>query len=467
MSQEGISREEAPKLKAMECIMIAVGGMMGSSIFTLSGVTYALAGPSAMVSWALAGIVLLLYAMSLAELATTFQTSGGIFVYPYMVLGKTEKQKLFWGWISAWSWLNVSVLGIAFSAISVATYLQEFLPVIKENQMLYFAIPTLWILMCFLLNALKTSFLGKINGALTLVLILICVLYILSSFGKIDLANYQPFFSGTMGGRGTIAAIPIAMLAYGSIIAIASIAGEIENGKQMIPKIMSSSVFLTIAVYVLILASTFGMAPVTDFLAYPERQYFPLVYALMRSTGGKSSLLVSIIPIGAVLAISTTILVLIMDSSRTIAALASKRLLPRYFAKINHKTGTPLRALGLVSLLAILLTLRPHFIWLMISTGSVACAITVVFIALTQIALRRQRKELYVKEAYHTPGGILFPALTILLVFVTLLLLYFGEGGKMTYILSLGWYGLGLIIFLSQMIFKDLSKKKSLSHVKH
>lgn len=121
------------KLKMSECIMIAVGGMMGSSIFTLSGVTYAMAGPSAMVSWALAGIVLLLYAMSLSELATTFPTSGGIFVYPYKVMGKNKNQKMFWGWFAAWSWLNVSLLGISFSAISVATYLQEYMPIIKEK----------------------------------------------------------------------------------------------------------------------------------------------------------------------------------------------------------------------------------------------------------------------------------------------------------------------------------------------
>ena len=89
MNSKEIQSKDSSKLGMSECIMIAVGGMMGSSIFTLSGVTYGMAGPSAMLSWAFAGVILLLYAMSLAELATTFQTSGGIFIYPYKVLGKT------------------------------------------------------------------------------------------------------------------------------------------------------------------------------------------------------------------------------------------------------------------------------------------------------------------------------------------------------------------------------------------
>ena len=91
--------------------MMAIGGMVGSSIFTLSGVTYGMAGSAALVTWFLAGIILLLYALNIAELATTFPKSGGVYVYPHEVLGKTPKAKSFAGWIAAWSWLNVSIFG--------------------------------------------------------------------------------------------------------------------------------------------------------------------------------------------------------------------------------------------------------------------------------------------------------------------------------------------------------------------
>lgn len=256
-----------------------------------------------------------------------------------------------------------------------------------------------------------------------------------------------------------VAAIPIAMLAYGSIIAIASIAGEIDKPQKNIPKIMSFSVLLTITVYLLILASVFGLAPVSEFIADPSRQYFPLAYALLRNSQESMNFLLFIIPLGAILAISTTMLVLIMDSSRTIMALSDKGFLPKYFAKVDKRTGTPLRALGLVAIITILFTMRQDFIWLMINTGSVCCAITVVFIAAAQISLKNKKDEIYVEGAYHTPLGKLFPILTILVVAVTLLILYMGEGGKMTFVLSGSWYLLGLGIYL---FWYFIDKKKSL-----
>lgn len=55
-----MGNKENPGLKTgalslADCIMIAVGGMVGSAIFTLSGVTYSLAGPGAILSWVIGG----------------------------------------------------------------------------------------------------------------------------------------------------------------------------------------------------------------------------------------------------------------------------------------------------------------------------------------------------------------------------------------------------------------------------
>ena len=80
-------------LSPKTCIMMGIGGMVGSAIFTLSGVTYGMAGPAAILAWMIAGTVLLLYSLNISELATTFPKSGGIYVYPHEVLGKTKVKK--------------------------------------------------------------------------------------------------------------------------------------------------------------------------------------------------------------------------------------------------------------------------------------------------------------------------------------------------------------------------------------
>ncbi len=453
MSNRNGLKQKSNKLTMSACIMIAIGGMMGSSIFTLSGVTYAMAGPSALLSWTLAGAVLLLYALNIAELATIFPVSGGIFIYPSRVLGNTQKQRDFSGWIAAWSWLNVSVLGTSFSAICITTYLQEFFPVIKQYKALQLLIPVIWIGICLLLNLFGTTILGKANGVLTMMLILICGIYVFTGLPHVDLKNLTPFVGGTMGASGVFAGIPIAMLAYGSIIAIASIAGEIDNPKRTIPKIMGISVLITVLVYSLILFVTFGMTPVQHFIDDPSRQYYPLAYSLINGLNGEFSWVVSTIPFGAILAITTTMLVLIMDSSRTIMAVSQSGLLPSYFTKIDPATQTPKRALVFVSAIAALITLKPDWIWIIINTGSICCAFTVAIIAFTLIQLRRNKDGLKYEGGFRVPFGIVFPVVTILAVAITLVLLYFGDGGAFSYLLTLLWYAVGFLIFAAR--YKD------------
>lgn len=132
-------------LSPKACILMAIGGMVGSAIFTLSGVTYGMAGASAIFTWIIAGGVLLLYSLNVSELATTFPESGGVYVYPHEVIGKTERMKDFAGWAAAWSWLNSTVFGTAFAAICVSTYLKEFVPAVKNSVAMQRIIPLVWI----------------------------------------------------------------------------------------------------------------------------------------------------------------------------------------------------------------------------------------------------------------------------------------------------------------------------------
>ena len=100
---------EQGKLGTLECVMILVGGMVGSAVFSLSGLTYAMAGAGTIVSWIIGGLILLLYGLETAELCSIYPESGGIFVFPHEALGKTRLGKEAWGWGAAWSLLNVNI----------------------------------------------------------------------------------------------------------------------------------------------------------------------------------------------------------------------------------------------------------------------------------------------------------------------------------------------------------------------
>ena len=438
----------AKGLSPKACIMMAIGGMVGSSIFTLSGVTYGMAGSAALVTWFLAGVILLLYALNIAELATTFPKSGGVYVYPHEVLGKTPKAKSFAGWIAAWSWLNVSIFGTTFSAICVSTYLGSFFPAVSNSKVLQILIPIVWIALTWFLNARSANAFGKIHNKITIALLFVLGVYIVLGIVNGDGANMQPFVSGGMGATGIVAGIPIAMLGYGSIIAVASFGGEIENPKHNIPKIIATAVIGTVIVYCLILFATFRMTPV-DELVSANAQYYPLAFALGRVMTGKWGWIVSIVPLAALLALTTNMSIMIMDASRTVMATAQSGFLPKKLGEIHPQKNTPIAALSTVAVICVILSLKPDFISIIINAGSICSAITVAIISVTLMTLRKKQRSGEIKEKgeFTVPGGSLFPIVTLVVIVITLVLLYFGDGGTTAYIVAGVWYLIGLIIF--------------------
>ncbi len=122
------------KLGLFDSVHLLVGGMIGSAIFSLSGITILQAGPASLLSWMLGGLILLAYGLQTAELASRYPQSGGIFNFPAQLLGKTREQGRLWGWISAWAYLFGCIAGAAFSAIYIGIYLGVAFPALGSLQ---------------------------------------------------------------------------------------------------------------------------------------------------------------------------------------------------------------------------------------------------------------------------------------------------------------------------------------------
>lgn len=438
-------------LSMSSCIRIAVGGMVGSAIFTLSGVTYAMAGSAAMITWILAGVVVLLYALNVSELATTFPRMGGIFVFPQQVLGKKKKTRDFAGWFTGWAWLFGDILGTAFSAIMITSYLESIIPSIKGNKPIEILIPLIWIAGSCLFNILGISTMGKVNTLLITLLLLVCGTYICVGLGHFDSSNFLPFVNGTMGAHGIMAGVPTAMLGFGSIIGIASMSSEIREPKKTIPKVMGISILITVVLYSLILLTTFGMAPVQDFIQDPGKQYWPVAYALMKGLNGTMNWMLPLVPVAVVLAISNLLLILNMDSGRTLYAIAESGYMPKMFAKKDGK-NTPVNALIAVAVLSAVFTLVPSLLFAIIGTGAICTAATAMIVAISVIALRK-KKELQVEGAFKVPGGIFIPVATVIIIALTLVYQYKSPGGPTSFLLGGAWFAIGIIIFLIKCAF--------------
>ena len=70
-------------------IAFGVGAIVGTGIYTLTGVGAGLAGPAVILSFAIAGAVCACAALAYAEMATMMPYAGSAYTYTYSVLGET------------------------------------------------------------------------------------------------------------------------------------------------------------------------------------------------------------------------------------------------------------------------------------------------------------------------------------------------------------------------------------------
>jgi len=76
---------------------LGVGGIVGTGIYTLTGVGAGLAGPGVMLSFVIAGLVCAAAALAYAEMSTMMPMAGSAYTYTYVALGELP------AWVVGWT----------------------------------------------------------------------------------------------------------------------------------------------------------------------------------------------------------------------------------------------------------------------------------------------------------------------------------------------------------------------------
>lgn len=434
---------ENGKLGLLDSTTILIGGMIGSAIFSLSGMTILNAGPASILSWIIAAIILFAYGLQTAELSTIYPHSGGTFVFPAKSLGKNEKQGRIWGWISTWAYLFGCWAGAAFSAIYVGIYLSVGFPALGKYQV-PIAIAT--VVICGVLNLVNIAITGKANTILTFGLAATMIVFIVVALfsGQWDGSLLIPFFSqGAEGVWGFMGAIPIAMVAYGSIVAIAFMVGEIKDPKKTVPKSMSMAMFVVVTLYVLVMISVLGLVPSEFLQKNPGMAYIPL-YAAAFTKLTSITWITKLISISAVLALITTILVVMTLSARALQASAESGILPKFLAKNNEKTGVPVNAQIVVIIIVGLISAFPKFTNLIVNLGSLCSSTVVAIVCLTVVAARKKNPSR--SNTFKAPGGNILPIATFIVI-ISSYIPGILRGGWQLWAWTASYFLIGMIIY--------------------
>lgn len=449
-----MSNNQNGKLGLLDSTTILIGGMIGSAIFSLSGMTILNAGPASIISWVIAGIILFAYGLQTTELSTIYPHSGGIFVFPAKSLGKNEKQGRLWGWISTWAYLFGCWAGAAFSAIYVGIYLGAGFQGLGDYQVL---IAIITVLVCGALNVVNIAVTGKANTILTIALAATMVIFVVVAMfsGSWDGGLLVPFFSQGVGGTwGFMSAIPIAMVAYGSIVAVSFMVGEIKNPNKTVPKAVTISMIVVIILYVLVMVATLGLVSAGFLQQNQGMTYIPLYAAAFTKLAG-ITWLPKLISISAVLALITTILVVMALSARALQASSEGGILPKFLARNNKKTGVPVNAQIIVIIIVGVISTFPDFTNLIVNLGSLCNAIVVAIVCITVVAARKKNPD--VPGVFRAPGGNALPIITFIVIIASYVPGIL-QGGWELWAWTAGYFVIGMIIYFIGTRVIDTSK---------
>ena len=240
------------ELSLCDAIMINVGTMIASAIFIVPATVAAAAHGTALMTivWVVGGVVSLLGALSIAELAAAYPEAGGQYAYLREAYGTV--------WAFLYGWANFAVINtasIAAIAVGFARYIGFFTATpLSETAIRIIAI--LSIVGLTLLNCRGVRLGATTQNVMTTLKIGALIALIGTSFVLTggSAAHLQPVWpSGTV--RELIGPFGVAMVAvlwaYDGWIETTYVGSEIMNPGRNLPRSIILSTLIVIALYVL------------------------------------------------------------------------------------------------------------------------------------------------------------------------------------------------------------------------
>ena len=313
---------------------ISVGAMIGSGIFVLPGLAAAKAGPAVVLSYFLAGLIVIPAALSKAELGTAIPTSGGTYIYLDRSMGP------FVGTVGGLgTWFSMFFKS-AFALVGLGAYL-----------VLFLSFPTKHVALALCVGLVGVNIAGVKKTAKLQMGIVLCVftaLAILIGKGISDLESqfYSPFTPH--GFSGFIAATGFVFISYAGVTKIASIAEEVRNPERNIPLGILASLIVMMFVYTLVVFVIIGTVPLGDL----GSDLTPIATTAGKVFGpiGKS-----IWAMVAVLALTSMANAGILSSSRFPFAMSRDNLMPEFLKSVHSKLRTPYASIILTGGLMLIL----------------------------------------------------------------------------------------------------------------
>jgi len=299
---------------------MAVGTMIGASIFSIFGLGAEIAGPNLPEAFLLSGLFAFIVAYSYAKLGTKIISNSG----PIAFIIKGIGDGVVTGALSVLMWLTY-VVSIAMFAKGFAGY---FLPLFKINtSTVNTALVEVSVVVFFtILNFFGSKAVGKTEFYIVLIKVSILVFFVSVGVLSIKSSYIQPRFS-TPHLTGMLHASVIFFLSYMGFGLITNASENIKDASKNIPKAIYISIAIVLFIYVSISVSAVGNLTQAELLKAKENA---LAVAAMPFLGHFGFLLISL---GALFSISSALNATLYGGANISYSLAKNGELPDFFER--------------------------------------------------------------------------------------------------------------------------------------
>lgn len=305
-------------------------------------------------------------------------------------------------------------------------------------------------MICF---GIKVS--SRVNLVFVTIKIAVVLFVIIAGLFYIKTANYSPFIPpsgstpaagavstpsllqdlgvapGSFGITGIFTGAALVFFAFIGFDIVATAAEETKNPQRDMPVGILSSLAICTTLYVAVSLVITGMVKYTEI-----KINAPLAEAF-RSVGQPG--FATMISVGALIGLTTVMMIMMLGQSRVFCAMSRDRLLPAVFSKVNQRTGTPVRTTittGVV--VAVISTFVP--LSELAELVNIGTLFAFILVSVGVLVLRRKRPDL--KRPFRCPGVPVVPILAILTSFYLMLNL-----PAATWIRFVVWMVIGLAIY--------------------
>jgi len=291
-------QELARDLGFLEAYTIGVGTMIGAGIFVLPGIVAENAGPAGMISFLIGGVVSLLTALSLSELATGMPKAGGGYYFVNTAVGS------FFGSIVGWAVWAGLMFATAFYMLGFGQYLTYFVP-LGSTGVAIAALIMAGLLVGVNYRGVKEA--GSLQNLIVILLIGFILVFLAFGVFNIDWGVFRPFNPNGWGAvASTAATVYVTFIGFE---VIATSAEEIKNPGRNLPLSMIASVLTPTVFYVLVMLVSTGVLPVAEL----AESYIPVADVAERYLGVFGALMMVV---GAVLATVSSANASILSAAR-------------------------------------------------------------------------------------------------------------------------------------------------------